>query len=172
MDSHYKALPKLVYQTYSTSCWAAVFESWVDGIKPQRKSRPKQAELINNWDDLTFPDGSIVPSRLVDDLAPAYGMATEWISESSFTATYLAGKLSSFGQLVIGYNRGTQGGHVVVCYGVGRPKGSQQLVSVMDPSTTDGGYQNREFSKFKGITSQSSKIFIGWPKPGLNPAYF
>ena len=172
MDSYYRALPKLVVQTYPTSCWAAVFESWVDGIKPQRKSRPTQDELINNWTDLTFPDGSIIPQRLVDDLAPSFGMATEWISKSSFTPDYLAGKLSSFGQLVIGYNRGTQGGHVVVCYGVGRPTGSQQMVSVMDPSNGDGGYRNREFSKFLGIVSQSNQIFIGWPKPGLNPAYF
>ena len=172
MDSCYRDLPKLVVQTYPTSCWAAVFESWVAGIKPQRKSRPTQQELIDNWDDLTFADGSIIPARLVDDLAPSYGMATEWVSESSFTADYLAGKLRSFGQLVIGYNRGTQGGHVVVCYGVGRPTGGAQLVSVMDPSNGDGGYKNREFGKFAGISSQSSKIFIGWPKAGLNPDYF
>ncbi|MGH7784475.1 MAG: hypothetical protein ACREO5_11620 [Candidatus Binatia bacterium] len=172
MDSFYKALPRLVPQDEDTSCWAAVFESWVAAIVPQRKSRPTQKDLIANWADLTYDDGSIKPESLTDSLAPSYGMETDWVSPSTITPNYIATKLSTFGHLVLGYNRGKRGGHVVVCYGVGRPTGSQQLVSVMDPSNGDGGFKNRGFGEFKGISSQGNKVFVGWPKQGLNPDYF
>lgn len=171
MDSYYKALPKLVFQTFDTSCWAAVLESWI-GALPGRKWRPSQAELIDMYPDKTYADGSVIPSELEGEIASISGMACEWITTSSFTAEFLARKLSTYGYLVIGFNRGSRGGHVVVCYGVGRPTGYQQLVSVMDPSNGDGGFRNREFGNFAGISSQGNKIFIGWPKPGLDPKYF
>ena len=152
MDSCYKALPKLVSQTYDTSCWAAVLESWI-GILPGRTWRPKESDLIDMYPDKTYPDGSVIPSELSGDIE------------------YLAGKLSSKGHLVIGYNRGRRGGHVVVCYGVGRPTGGEQLVSVMDPSGGEG-YKNRSLSAFNPLASQGNKIFIGWPKAGLDPKYF
>lgn len=172
MDAFYKAPPKLVFQDEDTSCWAAVFESWVAAIVPQRKARPTQQELIANWPDLAYDDGSIKPERLEEDLAPAFGMEVAWVAPSTITAEYLATKLSTYGHLVLGYNRGKRGGHVVVSYGVGRPTGSQQMVAVMDPSNGDGGFKNRGLGEFKGISSQGNKVFVGWPKQGLNPAYF
>ena len=171
MDSYYKALPKLVFQTFSTSCWAAVIESWL-GILPGRKVRTTQAELLDMYPDKTYADGSVIPSELEGEIAKSFGMACEWIAPSSLTAEFVAKKLSTYGHLVIGYSRGSRGGHVVVCYGVGRPTGSQQLVSVMDPSNGDGGYRNREFSKFVGMPSQGSKLFIGWPDPNIDLKYF
>ena len=170
MDSCYKALPKLVSQTYDTSCWAAVLESWI-GILPGRTWRPKESDLIDMYPDKTYADGSVIPSELSGDIANISGMDNEWIAQSSFTPEYLAGKLSSKGHLVIGYNRGRRGGHVVVCYGVGRPTGGEQLVSVMDPSGGEG-YKNRSLSAFNPLASQGNKIFIGWPKAGLDPKYF
>lgn len=169
MDSHYKALPKLVYQIDSTSCWAAVMESWVASI-PGRKFKPTQDEMLASYPDKTFPDGSVIPAELEGEISSSYGMANEWIDRSSLTATYLAGKLASMGHLVIGYHRRGLGGHVVVCYGVGRPTGKDQMVSVMDPDTS-AGYQNRPFSTFRPMTN-NQKIFVGWPKQGLNPDYF
>jgi len=114
MDSCYKALPKRVIQTYDTSCWAAVLESWI-GILPGRSWRPTESELIDMYPDKTYADGSVIPSELSGDIAKISGMDTEWISQSSLTAEYLAKNLYSKGHLVIGYSRGRKGGHVVVC---------------------------------------------------------
>lgn len=173
MEAYYKSLPSKVIQETNKSCWAAVLESWL-GILPNRNWRPKQAELMEMYPDLTFPDGSIKPKELVAQVAPQAGMACSWIDASSLTASYLAGKLKSEGHLVIGYHdtsRGVQGGHVVVCYGVGRPDGSNQTVSVMDPSK-DAGFRNRALSYFKPLPGENNKILIGSPKQGLNSKYF
>lgn len=172
-ESYYKALPKLVVQETNTSCWAAVLESWL-GILPGRNWRPKQSELMDMYPDLTFGDGSIKPKEFVAQIAPQAGISATWISSTSFTAEYLAGKLKDDGHLIIGYkdnSRSVQGGHVVVCYGIGRPQGTGQLVSVMDPSK-GAGYRNREFSYFNALPSENNKILIGSPKHGLNNSYF
>ena len=171
MDAYYKQLPKLVVQETNKSCWAAVLESWL-GILPNRNWRPKQNELMEQYPDLTFPDGSIKPKEFVAQLAPIAGMNCEWVS--SVSAEYLAGKLQSNGHLVIGYNdtsRGVSGGHVVLCYGVGRPTGNAQLVSVMDPSRSEG-YRNRALEYFHPLASEDNKILIGMPKLGLQGKYF
>ena len=173
MESHYRALPKQVIQETNKSCWAAVLESWL-GILPNRNWRPKQTELMEMYPDLTFPDGSIIPKELVAQVAPQAGMSCSWIDSSTLTASYLAGKLQSDGHLVIGYldaSRSVRGGHVVVCYGVGRPNGKDQLVSVMDPSK-DAGFRNRSFDYFKPLPSENNKILIGSPKKGLDSKYF
>lgn len=172
-DAHYKGLPRLVVQETNTSCWAAVLESWL-AIIPGRNWRPKQSELMEMYPDLTFDDGSIKPKELVAQIAPQAGMSATWISASSFTAEFLAGKLQTDGHLVIGYketSRSRQGGHVVVCYGVGRPDGKNQQISVMDPSK-DAGYRNRDFSYFQTLPSENNKILIGSPKHGLTPGQF
>ncbi len=171
MDAYYRKLPALVVQETNKSCWAAVLESWL-GVLPGRNWRPKQSELMEQYPDLTFPDGSIKPKEFVAQLTPIAGMSCEWIS--SLTAEYLAGKLKSNGHLVIGYHdtsRGVSGGHVVVCYGVGRPTGGGQMVSVMDPSKGEG-YRNRTLDYFHPLTSESSKILVGSPKQGLDSKYF
>lgn len=173
MDAYYKALPKQVIQETNKSCWAAVLESWL-GILPNRSWRPKQTELMEMYPDLTFPDGSIIPSEFVAQVAPQAGMSCSWIDPSTFTATYLAEKLKNEGHLVIGYNdtsRSVRGGHVVVCYGIGRPDGKNQRVAVMDPSK-DAGFKNRALEYFKPLSSQSNKILIGVPKSGLDSKYF
>lgn len=129
---------------------------------------------MDQYPDLTFPDGSIKPKEFVAQLAPISGMSCSWISESTFTAEYLAGKLKDEGHLVIGYydsSRGVSGGHVVVCYGIGRPTGAGQMVSVMDPSKS-AGYRNRDLTYFKPLKSEDNKILIGSPKKGLDPKYF
>ncbi|MEP7074689.1 MAG: papain-like cysteine protease family protein [Acidobacteriota bacterium] len=169
MDSCYKALPKQIFQTFNTSCWAAVLESWI-GILPGRKWHPTEAELIDMYPDKTYPDGSVIPAELEGEIAKISGMKSEWTSKSDLTATYLADKLSSQGHLVLGFSRGSLGGHVVVCYGVGRPTGKEQLVAVMDPSGGEG-YKNRSFSVFKPIPSYG-KVFVGWPDPGIDMKYF
>lgn len=172
-ESHYKTLPKLVVQETNTSCWAAVLESWL-GILPGRSWRPKQSELMDMYPDLTFADGSIKPKEFVDQIAPQTGMSAIWVSASDFTFEFLAGKLKDDGHLIIGYkesSRSRQGGHVVVCYGVGRPDGKNQRVSVMDPSKGIG-FRNRELSFFGTLPSENSKILIGSPKAGLNNQYF
>lgn len=173
MDAYYKSLPKQVIQETNKSCWAAVLESWL-GILPNRKWRPKQTELMEMYPDLTFPDGSIIPSEFVAQVAPQAGMSCSWIDSSTLTASYLADKLHAEGHLVIGYNdtsRSVRGGHVVVCYGVGRPNGKDQLVAVMDPSK-DAGYKNRAISYFKPLQSENNKVLIGSPKSGLDSRYF
>lgn len=173
MESCYKILPKLVVQETNKSCWAAVLESWL-GILPGRNWRPKQSELMDMYPDLTFPDGSIIPSQFVAQVAPQAGMACSWIDSSGLTASYLAGKLQTEGHLVIGYldtSRSVRGGHIVVCYGVGRPNGKDQKIAVMDPSK-DAGFKNRDLNYFKSLPSENNKILIGSPKQGLDSKYF
>jgi Papain-like cysteine protease AvrRpt2 len=173
MESFYKSLPRVVIQDNNKSCWAAVLESWL-AILPNRTFRPSQQELLESYPDFTFPDGSIIPDEFADRLAPQVGMECEWISQSQFKPSYLAGKLASKGHLVIGYrdtSRAVQGGHVVVCYGVGRPKGTTQMVSVMDPSRGEG-HCNRTFDYFNPMPSHNNQILIGSPKLNLPPGYF
>ncbi|HQU82093.1 MAG TPA: papain-like cysteine protease family protein [Pyrinomonadaceae bacterium] len=173
MESCYKSLPKNVVQETNKSCWAAVLESWL-GILPGRSWRPKQSELMDMYPDLTFSDGSIKPKEFVAQIAPQTGMSCSWIDASTLTASYLADKLQTEGHLIIGYldsSRSVRGGHVVVCYGVGRPDGKNQKVAVMDPSK-DAGFKNRDLSYFKPLPSENSKILIGSPKKGLDSKYF
>ena len=129
---------------------------------------------MDMYPDLTFADGSIKPKEFVAQIAPQAGMTAIWISSSDLTAEFLAGKLKDEGHLIIGYkdtSRSVQGGHVVVCYGIGRPDGQNQRVSVMDPSK-GAGYRNREFDYFHTLPSENNKIMIGSPKKGLNNSYF
>lgn len=152
--------PKLVKQQLGVStgtviindCWAAALESWLEAFGFHTTAAKLCALFVKEINsDLTLPDKNFPTVANHINVRMSYERLA-----TPLTAAYLIPRLDA-GPVYLAFSApGSSIGHVVVGYGVGRPSGGMEMVSIMEPRIPS--YQNVPLTFFTGLGS----LTVGW----------